>query len=37
MEQCPKCKRMSAERNHYTGELICYNRACDYKENGDDE
>lgn len=32
MEQCPKCKHMSAERNHYTKLLICYNRNCDYKE-----
>lgn len=32
MEPCPKCKKMTAERNHYTGLLICYNRACPYKE-----
>ncbi len=32
MEKCPKCGRISAERNHYTGLLICYNRSCDYKE-----
>lgn len=29
MEFCPKCKRMTAEKNHYTGKLICYNRFCD--------
>ncbi len=28
MELCPKCNRMTAERNHYTEELICYNRFC---------
>ena len=29
MELCPKCNRMTAERNHYTKELICYNRRCE--------
>lgn len=29
MEICPKCKKMTAERNHYTKELICYNRFCE--------
>ncbi len=29
MELCQKCKKMSAEKNHYTGEIICYNRFCD--------
>jgi hypothetical protein len=28
MELCPKCNRMTAERNHYTKEIICYNRFC---------
>ena len=32
MELCPKCKRLSAEINHYTGLLICYNLSCLYKE-----
>jgi hypothetical protein len=32
MEECPKCGHMSAERNHYTGLLICYNRSCDFEE-----
>lgn len=30
MEQCPICKRMSSERNHYTGLLVCYNRFCKF-------
>ncbi len=29
MELCRKCKRMTAEKNHYTGEIVCYNRFCD--------
>jgi len=29
MDLCPKCNRMTAERNHYTQELICYNRFCE--------
>jgi len=29
MELCPKCKKMTAERNNYTKELICYNRFCE--------
>ncbi len=29
MELCPKCRRMTAERNHYTKEIICYNRFCE--------
>lgn len=33
MELCPKCNKMSAERNHYTKLLICYNRSCDYRES----
>ena len=28
MELCPKCGHMTAERNHYNQELICYNREC---------
>jgi len=32
MEVCPKYGRFCAERNHYTGLLLCYNRSCDYKE-----
>ena len=29
MELCPKCKRMTAERNHYTKQIICYNKNCE--------
>lgn len=29
MELCPKCKRMTAEKNHNTGKVICYNKFCD--------
>ena len=29
MELCPKCKHMTAERNHYTHEVICYNVSCE--------
>jgi len=32
MKECPKCGKMTAEINHYTGKLICYNRECNYKE-----
>jgi hypothetical protein len=32
MERCLKCGRMSAERNHYTGKLICYWKVCSYQE-----
>jgi hypothetical protein len=28
MEECPKCYHMTAEKNHYTGKLVCYNRFC---------
>jgi len=28
MELCPKCKRMSAEKNHYNGRLYCYAKNC---------
>ena len=28
MEQCPKCRKMTAEINYYTEELICYNTHC---------
>jgi len=28
MELCKKCNRMTAERDHYTGEVICYSRFC---------
>lgn len=28
MELCPLCNKMTAERSHYTGVLICYNRDC---------
>lgn len=28
VELCPVCKRMTAERNHYNGNLVCYNRYC---------
>ena len=33
MELCPKCKRMTAERNHNTGTIICYNKFCDQQTN----
>ncbi len=33
MERCPKCGRMTAEKNHYTKTLICYNRFCEREEN----
>ncbi len=29
MDLCPICHRMTAERNPYTKELLCYNRSCD--------
>lgn len=29
MELCPLCEKMTAERSHYTGILICYNRFCE--------
>ena len=32
MELCPKCGKLSAERNHYTLLLLCYNTECDYEE-----
>jgi len=32
MEICPKCHKMTAERNHYNQKLICYNRECLYQE-----
>ena len=32
MDRCPKCREMTAERNHYTKKLICYNRKCLWKE-----
>lgn len=35
MEQCPKCKRMSAEKNHNTGKLICYWKTCLWVEGCD--
>ena len=34
MELCPQCGRMTAERSHYTGILICYNRDCLYGAGG---
>lgn len=33
MELCPICKRMTAERSHYTGILICYAVGCYPTEN----
>ena len=33
MELCAKCKKMTAERNHYTREVICYNRYCDQESS----
>jgi hypothetical protein len=32
MELCCRCKRMTAETNHYTGDVICYARDCRYIE-----
>lgn len=32
MELCRKCKRMTAEKNHYTGDIICYAKNCRYIE-----
>jgi hypothetical protein len=32
MELCPKCGRVTAERNHYTKMLVCYNIKCCYQE-----
>ena len=32
MEICPKCKHLSAELNHYTNLIVCYNRACGFEE-----
>jgi hypothetical protein len=29
MELCPECLHMRAERNHYTGQLVCYNPNCE--------
>lgn len=37
MEECPKCGNISAERNHYTKLLVCYNRTCGYIEKQDEE
>lgn len=34
MERCPRCDRMSAETNLYTGELVCYNRDCGFRSKG---
>ncbi len=28
MELCPLCHKMTAEKSHYTGVSICYNRFC---------
>lgn len=28
MELCPKCNLMTAETNHNSGKLVCYNRYC---------
>ena len=33
MKICPKCKHLSAELNHYTNLIVCYNRACGFEEN----
>lgn len=33
MELCPKCGKMTAERNHYTKLLICHNRECFFRED----
>jgi len=32
MERCPQCKQMTAERDHYTGNLVCYSTTCDFEE-----
>jgi hypothetical protein len=28
MEYCPRCKKMTAQRDLYTKEVICYNSNC---------
>ena len=32
MEKCPICGNMTAEKNMYTGQLVCYLRRCGYTE-----
>jgi len=37
MELCSKCKRMTAEKNHYNGDIICYARDCGHVEKAGEE
>lgn len=32
MERCPRCKKMSAHRDHKSGHLICYRIDCEFSE-----
>lgn len=33
MELCPKRKKTMAEKNHYTGKIVCFNRYCGSEED----
>ena len=37
MELCPNCGRMTAERSHYTGIIICYSKNCLMSYSSEDQ